>query len=341
MPIGSATWRSTGERRVADHPGRSTIIGRPSSLSGAALAIVIALAACVADPDPTASPFPTAEPPTPTPTPLVTPTPRPSPTPTITRAPGSGGGVYLALGDSVTFGVGAPQPRRQGYPALVAEQLGADGAPDIEEVLVFAVPGETASGFLERRTDAVEAAIAELGERVELVTIGLGANEILRIRRHPACAEDRGAPECQRIATDAAESAAAALDGVVRRVDDALREAGSDAPIFLLAYYNPDVEPVAVTAIVGADGVVACDPDDPAPGLNDRIACIAERRGTGLVDLYAAFLGREQELTGFGRGDVHPNAAGYAVIAEAIVAEVVAAFDDDPEAGFRTGVRIG
>jgi lysophospholipase L1-like esterase len=311
---------------VAVHPGRSTTLGRPSSLSGVALAVVVSLAACAPDPSPTASPLPTPAAPTASPTPLVAPTPRPSPVPTVTPAP-AGGGVYLALGDSVTFGVGAPQPRRQGYPARVAEQLDGLGAPDIDEVLVFAVPGETASGFLERRTEAVEAAIAELGDRVELVTIGLGANEILRIRRHPACAEDRAAPECQRIATDAAESAAAALDGVVRRVDDALRDAGSDAPIFLLAYYNPDVEPVSVTAIVGADGVVACDPGDPAPGLNDRIACIAERRGTGLVDLYAAFLGREQELTGIGRGDVHPNSAGYAVIAEAIVAEVVAADD--------------
>lgn len=28
-----------------------------------------------------------------------------------------------------------------------------------------------------------------------------------------------------------------------------------------------------------------------APGLNDRIACIAEARAVGLVDLYGAFLG--------------------------------------------------
>jgi lysophospholipase L1-like esterase len=316
---------------VAARPGRSAAAPPFPVASLVALAVVLALGACASDPEPTAPAeptlTPTPAPPTPA-EPTLTPTPAPpTPTPTVTPAPRAGG-VYLALGDSVTFGVGAPQPRRQGYPAQVAEQLGGDGTPAIDEVLVFAVPGETASGFLDRRTDEVEAAIAELGERVELVTIGLGANEILRIRRHPACAEDRAAPECQRIATDAAESAAAALDGVVSRVDDALRSAGSDAPIFLLAYYNPDVEPVSVTAIVGADGVVACDPGDPAPGLNDRIACIADRRGTGLVDLYAAFLGRERELTAIGRGDVHPNVAGYAVIAEAIVAEVAGTFGD-------------
>jgi lysophospholipase L1-like esterase len=289
------------------------------SLLATALAVVaIAVGACATDSDPTPAPPVATD--TPAPAPTVAPTVRPSPTPTPTAD--RTGGTYLALGDSVTFGVGVPRPREQGYPSLVAEQLDGEGAPAIDDVRILAVPGETASGFRERRIDDAQAAIAELGERVELVTIGLGANEILRIRRHPACVEDRGGPECQRVATDAAEGAAAALDAVVASVQEALRTAGSRAPIFLLAYYNPDVEPVAVETIVGADGVVACDPTDPAPGLNDRIACIAERRGTGLVDLYAAFLGREQELTGIGRGDVHPNAAGYAVIAEAVVAEV-------------------
>ena len=49
--------------------------------------------------------------------------------------------------------------------------------------------------------------------------------------------------------------------------------------------------------------------------------------GTGLVDLHAAFRGRELELTRFGDGDVHPNAEGYQVIADAIVAGLPGASD--------------
>ncbi len=120
------------------------------------------------------------------------------------------------------------------------------------------------------------------------------------------------------MATQAAVEAEAALDAVVVRVSDALAAAGSDAIVLLLAYYNPDVEPGAVATIVGSDGVVGCVTGDPAPGLDDRIACVAERNGVGLVDLHSAFLGREEELTGIGAGDVHPNAAGYEVIAKAI-----------------------
>lgn len=254
------------------------------------------------------------------PTPRATPAATPAPTPTRAAAAPDGSpdaGAYLALGDSVTFGIGVADPREQGYPARLAERLEESGST-IDDVHVLAVPGETAGGFLHRRIDDVETAIDRLGGRVELVTIGLGANELLRTRRDPACVDDPIGAACQEIAARAAVDAEAALDAVVERVGEALAAAESDATVLLLAYYNPDVEPVAAATVVGADGRVACLADDPAPGLNDRIACVAERHGVGLVDLHAAFLGREAELTGIGRGDVHPNAAGYEVIAAAI-----------------------
>ncbi|MGI8657988.1 MAG: SGNH/GDSL hydrolase family protein, partial [Candidatus Limnocylindria bacterium] len=242
----------------------------------------------------------------------------PSPTPTASPAAGR---AYVALGDSITFGIGVPQPRRQGYPARVAERLAA-ATPPFDELRVLAVPGETAAGFLEHRIDDVETLIGELGERVGLVTIGLGGNELLRTRRDPACIADAAGDACREVANAAAEDASAALDAVVGRVAVAVASAGGEATILLLAYYNPDVEPIAVSTIVGSDGVIGCEAGDTAPGLNDRIACVAERHGVGLVDLYTAFLGREDELTGIGDGDVHPNSAGYEVIAATIAGEL-------------------
>ncbi|MEO7267127.1 MAG: SGNH/GDSL hydrolase family protein [Candidatus Limnocylindria bacterium] len=252
------------------------------------------------------------------PTAVATTSPSPSPPPTASPAAGK---AYLALGDSITFGIGVPRPRQQGYPARVAERL-EEATPPYDELRVLAVPGETATGFLEQRIDDVEMAIGELGERVGLVTIGLGANELLRTRGDPACIADPSGAACREVANAAAEDASTALDAVVGRVIAAVASAGGDATILLLAYYNPDVEPIAVSTIVGADGVIGCEAGDPAPGLNDRIACVAERHDVGLVNLYTAFLGREEELTGIGAGDVHPNSAGYEVIAERIAAEL-------------------
>jgi lysophospholipase L1-like esterase len=281
--------------------------------SGLLLAGVVLATACSREPDVVDTPSPSAS--------VVASTPRATALPTGTPQARSGG-AYLALGDSITFGIGVPRPQRNGYVARVADRLaGVD--PPITETRVFAVPGETATGFLERRLDDVVRAVEDLGPRVELVTIGLGANELLRTRRAPACAADRESAACAAVAERAITEAAESLDAIVASVRGSLDANGSDAPILLLAYYNPDATALVATTVAGSDGRVGCDPSEARPGLDDRIACVAERRRAGLVDLYAAFLGREAALTRISVGDVHPNADGYQVIADAII-EVLA-----------------
>ena len=262
--------------------------------------LLIGVGGCGPTPEPSLDPPATIAPGTATPSPTV--------------APSLAGGVYLALGDSITFGIGVPQPQRNGFVARVADALD----PPVE-TRIFAVPGETAAGFLERRLDDVVTAIEELGPRVELVTVSLGANELLRARRAPACDADPSGAACRAVVDAAIAEATEALDAVLAAVQATMAAEGSDARVLVLAYYNPDTDPVAASKVAGADGAVACTPADPQPGLNDRIACVAADRGAELVDLYAAFLGREEELTRFARGDVHPNGDGYEVIAARIL----------------------
>jgi len=246
------------------------------------------------------------------------PPPKETSEPVSSDEPAGAGGVYLALGDSVTFGIGVPRPAENGFVARVADAL-STAVPPISETRTFAVPGETAAGFRDRRLDDVIAAIRELGPRVELVTVGLGANEVLRVRREEPCVDDPSGDPCQALVEAAIGQAAGALDAILDGVLDALATHGSRARVLVLAYYNPDLEPLATATIVGSDGGVACDPAEAVPGLDDRIACVAEAGGARLVDLHAAFLGRELKLTRIGEGDVHPNAAGYQAIADAVL----------------------
>lgn len=294
----------------------------PRSRADLLFLAVVLIAGCTSDAPPEPTPRGSLVP-APTATPARTSASAPTPKPTTEPSPARGGGadgVYLAVGDSVTFGVGVPRPQQNGYVVRVADALRATAAePRIGAFRVFAVPGETAGGFLERRLDDVERAIEELGPRVELVTIGLGANEILRARRDPSCKPNRASEACGAVVAAATGAAASSLDAVVAGVQAALARAGSDAVVLLLAYYNPDRDPLAVASVAGSDGTVGCDALEERPGLNDRIACIAAGRSVGLVDLYRAFLGREDELTRFRSGDVHPNAQGYAAIAETIL----------------------
>jgi lysophospholipase L1-like esterase len=254
------------------------------------------------------------------PSPAETSAPVESAAPSATTA--ASGAVYLALGDSVTFGIGVPRPVENGFVARVADALAASERP-IGDTRIFAVPGETAAGFRDRRLDDVLTAIGELGPRIELVTVGLGANEVLLVRREAACVQQPDGDACRALVDVAAGAAADALDTIIGAVGDALASHGSSARILVLAYYNPDLQPVAIETIVGSDGGVACDPAERRPGLDDRIACVAEARDATVVNLHAAFLGRELELTRIGEGDVHPNAAGYQAIADAVVEAVL------------------
>ena len=135
----------------------------------------------------------------------------------------------------------------------------------------------------------------------------------------PRCTTRPISNECRSLVAEAIEGAAAALDSVIARLQEALATDGSDARILLLAYYNPDPDPLAAEVMAGSDGAVACDSGETRPGLDDRIACVAVSRGVELVDLYAAFLGRERQLTHVAEGDVHPTVRGYRVIADEIV----------------------
>ena len=164
----------------------------------------------------------------------------------------SGPGLYIALGDSLSQGVGASDPSATAFVPLVYEGLD--------------------EGF-----------------------------ELMSGAWMP----------CARPSTIGPNLAAAL---------DRLREADPDLTIVVVTLCNPfsgGLEPIDVLAELALEG----EPERPFPeGLNDIIRVVAEERGLTLVDWHLLFEGKAGEYIA---GDlIHPDDAGYRVMADAVLGAV-------------------
>ena len=277
----------------------------------------------------------------------------------LAAGPAHAAPAYIALGDSITFGETDLAYVRDdgtvtGYPTRYADYLGR--TTGTRPALVnLAIDGETAASFFSGagrtppvvgRTDVplqeqntnytpgalvpqatrfaqVVDALTAAGDTVETVSITLGFNEVAALTTMPT--------------QDAIDAIPATLDAYRQNYADVLttiRERAPGADLFVLNYFNPF--PGDPTGANPASPVFAV----AGPQLNAVIADLASQFGANLVDNATPFLGREAELTfideipagavvpephPFGSGvapigDVHPNAAGYDVINQAVIA---------------------
>ncbi len=258
---------------------------------------------------------------------------------------------YIALGDSITFGetdlLYTQSYGDRGYVNDFADYLAARDNGNRPTVINLAIDGETTGSFVDNsgRTppvagrgdqplqlenanyastsfsqgslfaDAVRRQNT-IGDPVGTITVTLGFNNLAALAAMPT-------EEALAAAPGVLNTYRAQYAGILSNI----RSLTPDANLYLLGYYNP----------------FPADPTSPgAPlfntygtELNDIIRSLAGQYGARYVDTASAFLGREAELTyldeqpaGFVRsgmfggvepiGDVHPNEAGYAVIARQI-----------------------
>jgi lysophospholipase L1-like esterase len=238
---------------------------------------------------------------TPTPANAVQPGTRPFPAYTATPpAPGALGTEYMALGDSVAYGVGAPNPVEQGYAGLLYNNYFKRAQPDMLTYRNYAVPGETSSSFisstnkntknqLNRALDELDTAAKE-GRRVSPISLTIGGNDMLNAR---------GKPEAER------QKALAQFEQNYAKILDALKAKAGDADIFVTTYYNP-----YAGATGGSNTETAW-----LQRFNDAIVQGARARGVRVVDFYQPVVGNERTYTWIGTGDVHPNSAGHNLLA--------------------------
>lgn len=209
------------------------------------------------------------------------------------RGPGD---TYLALGDSLAFGLRLDDPAAQSYPALVRAAL-ARSEPI--ELVNLAVPGATSSTLLRGQLPRALELIAEqrrAGRRVSPITIDIGGNDLQAVRDG-----------------NATERAAAIerLRNNLGRILDQLRAAAPDADIAVMTYYNP----------YGGDPGVEDGEAYWVARMNQAISAEASRRGVAVADGYTALDGgRAYTHTFILLGDIHANAQGHQLLAEAFLA---------------------
>ena len=227
--------------------------------------------------------------------------------------------AYLALGDSIAFGLGVPDPQSQGYVALAYQALrDSDRYRESGLDLVnLATPGATSSDLLEEGGQ-LDRALGEIAARaatpeedaVEIVSLNIGGNDLLALARPASpCVRDAGSEECL------AEFGAtlSTLQANVTEVLSRLSEAAPEAGIFVINLYNPysgtgdPREGVADLAVQQLNGVLGA-------------AAAAQGGRVRLADVYQLFNGRGPQW--ISSDGLHPNENGHRVIAEVLVAAI-------------------
>jgi lysophospholipase L1-like esterase len=220
--------------------------------------------------------------------------------------------VYLAMGDSLAFGVGAEDPASGGYVGRTHEALReSDRYRDRGlELVNVAVPGARSAdlpapgGQLERALTATE------GRRIELVSVSVGANDLLALAAADSpCAVDASGPECGREFSEVMRGLQENLTSALAQV----REGAPDAGVYLVGLHNPfagtggTLEALAELGVQQVNGVIATVAADAEPGVE-------------MVEVFDHFQARGQEwIAGDG---LHPSDDGHRVISALLLGAI-------------------
>lgn len=211
------------------------------------------------------------------------------------------GDEYLALGDSVAFGVGASSPQQLGYAGVLYSEYLKLAEPNLL-YKNLALPGETSTSFIERpqSRSQLERALAELdaaqqaGHKISLITLTIGGNDMLAAR---------GKNQTQKAETLARFEAN--LQTILRQLTS--RTAGRTT-LIITTYYNP----------FAANGPAIQEDALWLERANEIINKRAAEYKVLVADFFKPVLGREMALTWIGQGDIHPNTPGHAQLAAAV-----------------------
>jgi len=229
---------------------------------------------------------------------------------------------YLALGNSLGYGVGASDPATKGYVPLFHDLLESKDRWHRPLLLNnLSIPGATSTSLIAQQ---LPAALAELEARngdwwhfndVTVVTVDIGGNDFFTVVG--PCAGGF-TPACQAAVAAMFATFSANFDYILGELRTA---AGPDTPIIVMTYYNALVNPGCPYYPLASLGNIVLE-GYPYPylplGANDLIRSIAAAHDAEVAELvpggvFPALLGPSNLQPDC----LHANDSGYAIIADA------------------------
>ncbi len=238
-------------------------------------------------------------------------------------------GLYIALGDSLTAGVGASDRLSYNFPLLVAQALGLSH-------MNLGHPGDTSADLLGH--GHLDLAVAEAVARgadadpsndVVLITLTVGGNDMLSFYHRyfltgecPDAATALSRPQCLQALQEAVVALRQSLETVLAR----LRQGAPAADIVVFTLYSPFAGQDSPLARMG-DLVLEGGEGAPlAQGVNDVIREVAVAYRAKVAEAFAVLSGRPELMAEDG---IHPNDEGYRLMAQLVLAALQAPVRDE------------
>ncbi|KEO84463.1 GDSL-type esterase/lipase family protein [Tumebacillus flagellatus] len=201
---------------------------------------------------------------------------------------------YVAIGDSITAGWGAPPihgTRLNGFSAQLHRQLLTRGPAELHNL---GVPGLTSGQFLFLLDHWPEA--SGVIKHADLITLSIGGNDIIWA--------DYKSPGDDAKMRDALSKYESNIEDILAKI----RGQNPTARLFVLEVYNPfppdDSRHHALSEYI--------------QWANESIAMAANTHEATVVPTASLFLDHEKEYVNLANNDIHPNVAGHTRIAEQI-----------------------
>lgn len=199
--------------------------------------------------------------------------------------------TYIALGDSLTAGLGASETgylRLQAFVPRLTTYLRNEYQVHVEN---HGIPGITSDQLLLYIQQGP--GVKEKLQEADLLTLTIGGNDLIQLLR----TED--------LNPEVIQSTIQQFGQIIETIISEIRRQNEDAPIYVMGLYSP-YDAGHPLHELGKQSISAYNQE-----LSKRINTF---NGVNFVSVYDSFLERGTQLTHISKNDIHPNDQGYEVI---------------------------